>query len=65
MHAHAVRYPSLQRRLITDRRQRALFLVRTTQHMRTKHVLATEVARAAIATLALVAWSVSLLLIAG
>ena len=65
MNAHAVTYPSLQRRLITERRQRALFLVRTTQHMRTKRLVFTEIARAAIATIALVAWSLSLLLIAG
>jgi len=65
MHAHAVTYPSLQRRLITQRRQRALFLVRTTQQVRTKRLLLTEIARAAIAVLALVAWSASLLLIAG
>ena len=65
MNAHAVTYPALQRRLITHRRQRALFLVRNTQHMRTKHLLVIEVARAAVATLALVAWSLSLLLIAG
>jgi hypothetical protein len=65
MHAHAVTYPSLQRRLITQRRQRALFLVRTTQQVRTKRLLLTEIVRAAVATLALVAWSLSLLLIAG
>lgn len=65
MNAHAVAYPSLQRRLITHRRQRALFLVRNTQHVKTRRLLLTEVARAAIATVALVAWSVSLLLIAG
>ena len=65
MNAHAVTYPALQRRLITHRRQRALFLVRNTQHMRTRRLLLTEVARAATATLALLAWSVSLLLIAG
>jgi hypothetical protein len=65
MNAHAVTYPALQRRLIAQRRQRALFLVRTTQHMRTKRLLLVEAARAAVAALALVAWSVSLLLIAG
>lgn len=65
MHAHAVTYPSLQRRLITQRRQRALFLVRTTQHVKTKRLLVTEIARAGIAALALMAWSASLLLIAG
>jgi hypothetical protein len=65
MNAHAVAYPSLQRRLIAHRRQRALFLVRTTQHVKTKRPLLAEITRAAIATFALVAWSVSLLLIAG
>ena len=65
MNAHAVTYPALQRRLITERRQRALFLVRTTQHVKTKHLILREAARAAVATLALVAWSLSLLLIGG
>jgi hypothetical protein len=65
MNAHAVTYPSLQRRLLTHRRHRALFLVRTTQHVRTKRLFATELARAAVAALALIAWSVSLLLVAG
>jgi hypothetical protein len=64
MNAHAVTYPSLQRRLITHRRQRALFLVRTTQHVKTKRLLLHEAARAAVAIVALAAWSVSLLLIA-
>jgi hypothetical protein len=58
-------YPSLQRRLITQRRARALFLTATTQHVRTRTVLVTEVARAAGAAVALVAWCVSLLLIGG
>jgi hypothetical protein len=65
MNAHAVAYPSLQRRLITHRRQRALFLVRTTQHVKTKHLMLREIVRAAVATVALLAWSVSLLLIGG
>jgi hypothetical protein len=65
MNAHAVTYPSLQRRLITQRRQRTLFLVPTTQHVSTRPVLLREAARAAVAALALAAWSVSLLLIAG
>ncbi len=65
MNAHAVTYPSLQRRLITQRRQRALFLIRTTRHVKRDRLLFTEVVRAAIAALALVAWSVSLLLIGG
>ena len=65
MNAHAIAYPSLQRRLIIQRRQRALFLVRNTQHVRTtRRLLLTEVARAAVSVIALVAWSVSLLLIA-
>jgi hypothetical protein len=65
MNAHAIAYPSLQRRLIIQRRQRALFLVRTTQQVRTSPgLLLTEIARAAVSVIALVAWSVSLLLIA-
>ena len=65
MNAHAIAYPSLQRRLITHRRHRALFLPRTTQHLKTKRLWFTEITRAAIATLALLAWSMSLLLLAG
>jgi hypothetical protein len=65
MNAQAVTYPALQRRLITERRQRALFLVRTTQHVKTRRLMLTEVARAAVATLAFIAWSLSLLLIGG
>jgi hypothetical protein len=65
MNAHAVTYPSLQRRLITQRRTRALFLVQTTQHVRTRKLYLTEVVRAAVAGLALTAWCISLLLIAG
>jgi len=65
MNAHAIAYPSLQRRLIIQRRQRALFLIRTTQQVRTSPgLLLTEIARAAVSVIALVAWSVSLLLIA-
>ena len=65
MNAHAIAYPSLQRRLIIQRRQRALFLVRTTQQVRTSPgLLLTEIARSAVSVIALVAWSVSLLLIA-
>jgi len=64
MNAHAIAYPSLQRRLIIQR-QRALFLIRTTQQVRTSPgLLLTEIARAAVSVIALVAWSVSLLLIA-
>ena len=65
MNAHAVTYPSLQRRLSTQRRTRALFLVQTTQHVKTRQRYLTEVVRAAAAALALSAWCISLLLIAG
>ena len=65
MNAHAITYPSLQRRLITQRRSRALFLVRTTQQVRTRTLLLTEIARAIIAATSLAAWCASLLLIAG
>jgi hypothetical protein len=64
MNAQAPTYPALQRRLISTRRSRALFLPHTTQHMRSHSVLA-ELARAAVAVLALATWCVSLLLIAG
>ena len=65
MNAHAVSYPSLQRRVIIHRRHRALFLVRTTQHLNMKRLLRQELARAAAAAIALIALSMSLLLIAG
>jgi len=64
MNAHALTYPALQRRLISDRRSRALFLPRTTQHVRSRGTLA-EVARAVVALAALATWCASLLLIAG
>jgi hypothetical protein len=64
MDTHALTYPALQRRLISTRRSRALFLPRTTQHVRSRGVLV-EVARAAVALVALAAWCASLLLIAG
>jgi hypothetical protein len=65
MNAHTLTYPALQRRLITQRRARALFLTATTQHMSTRTLYVKELARAAIATLALTAWCTSLLLLAG
>ena len=65
MHTHAVTYPSLQRRLITQRRTRALFLGSTTQQVRTRTLFLTEIARAALAAAALMGWCASLLLIAG
>ena len=64
MNAHAVSYPSLQRRLIAERRCRALFLRRTTQQVSSR-ALAREVARAAIAIGGLVAWGVVALLFGG
>jgi hypothetical protein len=63
MNAHAVSYPSLQRRLIADRRSRALFLPRTTQHLRRSSVLL-EIGRAAMALAAVTAWALLLLLAA-
>lgn len=62
---HVLTYPSLQRRLLTQRRSRALFLVHTTQHVRTRRLLLAEAGRAAVALIALGAWCASLLLIAG
>ena len=64
MNAHAVTYPALQRRLISSRRSRALFLPHTTQHVRS-HGVAVELARAAVALVALGTWCVSLLLMGG
>jgi len=63
MNARTLTYPALQRRLISTRRSRALFLPRTTQHVRSRSVLV-ELARAAVALLALATWCASLLLIA-
>jgi hypothetical protein len=63
MNAHAVSYPSLQRRLIAERRARALFLLGTTQHLR-RSSLAFEVGRAAVALAAVTAWGALLLLVA-
>jgi hypothetical protein len=65
MNAHTLTYPALQRRLITERRARALFLTATTQHMSATTLYVREVARAALAALALAAWCTSLLLLAG
>jgi hypothetical protein len=64
MNAHAVSYPSLQRRLIADRRSRALFLPRTTQHVRSTTSLFLEIGRAAFALAAATAWALLLLLAA-
>ena len=62
MNAHVVSYPSLQRRLIAERRCRALFLWRTTQQVSSR-TLVREVARAALALTALAAWAVLALLL--
>jgi len=64
MNAHVLTYPALQRRLISTRRSRALFLTRTTQHVRRRDVVV-EVVRAVVALMALGTWCVSLVLIAG
>jgi hypothetical protein len=63
MNAHALTYPELQRRVISTRRSRDLFLPRTTQQVRSRGLLL-ELARAAVALLALATWCVSLLLVA-
>jgi hypothetical protein len=63
MNAHAVSYPALQRRLIAERRARALFLSRTTQHMGSRVSLLRECVRAAIALAAVAAWAVTIVLL--
>ena len=65
MNAHALTYPALQRRLISTRRSRALFLPHTTQHVLRRRGVLIEVARAVVALAALATWCASLLLIAG
>jgi len=65
MNAHAVTYPALQRRLMSTRRHRALFLPRTAQHVVGTRGVLVELARAAVALLALATWCASLVLIAG
>ena len=64
MNAHTLTLPALQRRLISTRRSRALFLPRTTQHVRSRDVLV-ELVRAGVALAALATWCASLLRIAG
>jgi hypothetical protein len=63
MNAHAVSYPSLQRRLIADRRSRALFFARTTQHVSGKSLLR-EIIRAAISLAGIAAWAALVLVLA-
>ena len=63
MDAHAVSYPSLQRRLIAERRSRALFFSGTTQHVGRVSLLG-EIARAAIALAGITAWATAMFLLA-
>ena len=63
MNAHAVSYPSLQRRLIAERRSRALFLTRTTQHV-SRISLLHEIVRATIALAGITAWASVVFLLA-
>lgn len=64
MNAHAVSYPSLQRRLVARRRSRALFLARTTQHVDSGTSLLREILRAAAALGAVAAWGALIVLLA-
>ena len=63
MNTHAVPYPSLQRRLISQRRSRALFFAPVTQHVRSDALLV-ELTRAAVALGAIVAWCSLLFILA-
>jgi hypothetical protein len=63
MNAHAVSYPSLQRRLIAECRSRALFLRPTTQHL-SRISLLRELVRAAIALVAVALWGAVAVLLA-
>ena len=63
MNAHVLTYPALQRRLISARRSRALFLPRSTQHVRSRDVRV-ELVRATVALAALATWCISVILIA-
>jgi hypothetical protein len=63
MNAHAVSYPSLRRRLIAERRSRALFFSPTTQHV-SRASLLREVVRAAISLAAIAAWGAVIFLLA-
>jgi hypothetical protein len=62
MNAYAVSYPSLRRRLIAQRRSRALFLGSTTQHL-VRASLLVEIARAAIGLAGIAAWGAALTLL--
>lgn len=64
MNAHAVSHPSLQRRLIANRRSRALFLSPTTQHVSSGRGLLHEIGRAALALIGVAAWGTLVVLLA-
>jgi hypothetical protein len=64
MHPHSMTYSTLQRRLISQRRSRAFFSPRTTQHVRTRDT-ALEVVRAAVALAGAAAWCGVLFVLAG
>ena len=63
MNPHAMSYPSLQRRLIAERRSRALFFSHTTQRV-SRISLLRETARAAIALAGIIAWAAAMFLLA-
>jgi hypothetical protein len=56
-------YRALQRRRIAERRSRALFLPRTTQHVERHSSLLFEMGRVALALAAVGAWGVALVLL--
>ena len=64
MHAHSLSYSTLQRRLISQRRSRAFFSPRTTQHLRT-HDTTIEIVRAVVALAGAAGWCGVLLVLAG
>ena len=64
MHAHSLTYFTLQRRLLSQRRSRAFFSPRTTQHLRTRDTTF-EIVRAAIALVGAAGWCGVLLVLAG
>jgi hypothetical protein len=63
MNAHAVSYPSLRRRVIVERRSRALFFGASTQHV-SRSALCREIGRAAIGLVGIAAWAAALTLLA-
>jgi hypothetical protein len=63
MNVHVASYPSLRRRLIAERRTRALFFSVTTQQV-SRASLLREITRAAIALAGVAAWGAVLTLLA-